>query len=116
MRLKDLKIGTRIGLITAIGIVTLVIMVFIGYPRIIHLQEAFQDAIEQIHGMRMVIALELALSQVIMPANDYIIVGGELDEKTNFERISKEVEERVIQRSYRRLEAHNSGTKTHSAQ
>jgi len=94
MRLKDLKIGTRIGLITAIGIVTLVIMVFIGYPRIIHLQEAFQDAIEQIHGMRMVIALELALSQVIMPANDYIIVGGELDEKTNFERISKEVEER----------------------
>lgn len=94
MRFKDLKIGTRLGLITASGIVLLFILGFIGYFRIIHLQEAFQNVKEESYEMHMVMALELALDQVIMPANDYLIVGGEPDERTNFEKISKEVEEK----------------------
>ena len=102
MRFKDLKIGTRIWLITTIGIASLITMVFIGYPRLILLQEAFQNLREESHEMRIIMNLELALSQVIMPANDYLVVGGDPNEKANFEKIVKEVEKK-----FNELEPHS---------
>ncbi len=91
---QDLKIGTRLWL--WIGVVSLLLMIvsYISNTSVNHLKEAFEELEEESHEMHMVQEASLAISQVVMPANDYLIVGGDPNEQKNFKSLAARVEEK----------------------
>lgn len=94
-KFNNLKISTRLWLWVGIIVSLLIVMMLVSYTSVNHMEVAFEEVEEESSEMYMVMDVSLALSQVIMPVNDYLIPGGDPNERANFNRLTNEVEEKL---------------------
>lgn len=99
--MAKMKIATRIWLsmIIIASLVALTLAAIAFYTN--RLAESFEALEEELEEMHLVSEISFSLSRVVMPANDYLILGGDPDEKENFTKLAKETEEK-----FNRLEPH----------
>ncbi|MFH0913398.1 MAG: ATP-binding protein [Candidatus Omnitrophota bacterium] len=89
------KIGTKIGIVFSIFFIE--IALFAGLYSIIARQheDYMLELQKQYNELELVRNLQLTLIQAAMPVNDYLIVGGDYNEKGNFNSLSAKVEELI---------------------
>mgnify|MGYP003341132558 CR=1 FL=1 len=92
---KDLKVSYKIGLLTGLTILLIFVNVGVGLWGIERIRQAtirmgvLAELLDKTQELR------LSLQQLVMPANDFLIVGADLNEADNFPVLLKQSEEKL---------------------
>ena len=87
-----LKIGTKIGIVLIVFLLEMLAFIFIFYGVFNHHEHHMHELAGEMDKMDLVKSLQLALVEVVMPANDFLIVGRHPNEPDNFKTLSAKVE------------------------
>lgn len=92
--MKNLKIGTKLALGFGITVILLIALGVSSYYSLHKVQEGVMVLHDHADELETAGDLQLFASQVVMPANDYIIVGDE-KYKEEFKELSKKLEDQI---------------------
>lgn len=86
------KISARLWLWAGTILTALIVLGLVVWVQLQQLDRSFKELSKESYEMHLVMATSLAISRALMPPNDYLVNGGEINEPANFERLAKEAE------------------------
>ncbi len=87
-----LKIGTKIGIVFIILLMLMVLHAILDYITARQYEYYIHEIEEEIEEIDLIKRLQFTLAQVVMPANDFLILGGDPNEPKNLKTLSAKVE------------------------